>query len=34
MISELWSDVRYPARVVLSGECFRSKGRVVHSIRG
>jgi len=34
MSSELLSDVRNLARVAPSGECLRSKGRMVHSIRG
>jgi len=34
MSSELQSDVRYLAQVAPSGECLRSKGRMVHSTRG
>jgi len=34
MSTELLSDVRYLAAVAPFGECLRSKGRMVHSIRG
>jgi len=34
MSNELSSDEHYLARVTPPGECLRSKGRMVHSIRG